>query len=244
MPNQTYRNNIVSGNTVGVEYEFGTEANNPVFQNNIVFGNDTDYVEVVDPTGTAGNVSVDPLFADDLAGDYRLLPTSPAIDTALEDPDLTRDILGLLRPIDGDGDMTAVSDRGAFEAAPPVANAGLNQTVNVDDAVVLDATGSNDPDGMIAEFLWTQIGGLAVTLNDVTSATPSFTAPGVGSNLAFRLTVTDDLGFVTTDEVAVTVAAPPPPARRSSGGSVGLYLLSVLFLLRSARRRLRTAALS
>ena len=45
-------------------------------------------------------------------------------------------------------------------ALPPVAKAGADQTITLPlDSVVLDASGSYDPDGKIASYLWTQIGG-------------------------------------------------------------------------------------
>jgi hypothetical protein len=96
-----------------------------------------------------------------------------------------------------------------------VADAGPDQTVTEGDNVTLNGTASNDTDGTIASYSWNQTSGTPVTLDDVTSATPSFTAPDVGSEddiLIFELTVTDNDGANSTDSVSITVTdtAPPP----------------------------------
>lgn len=60
--------------------------------------------------------------------------------------------------------------------------------------VTLDATGSTDPDpNDTLTYLWLQTGGTEVTLDDATSAQPSFMAPStvLGTSLVFRLTVSD-----------------------------------------------------
>jgi YVTN family beta-propeller protein len=79
----------------------------------------------------------------------------------------------------------------------PIADAGINQTVNSGDIVQLDGTGSSANGGSpIVEYEWTQIEGPFVTLDDSTSATPSFTAPQTEEqeNIVFELVVTNDHG--------------------------------------------------
>ena len=51
---------------------------------------------------------------------------SPMVDAGVDNVDVTDDFLSNARPVDGDGDLAAVSDIGAYEATPPVANAGVN----------------------------------------------------------------------------------------------------------------------
>jgi hypothetical protein len=63
-------------------------------------------------TGT-GNINVDPLFANTVAGNYQLAAGSPAIDTALATGPAT-DILGIARP------QGAAPDMGAYEYVAPV----------------------------------------------------------------------------------------------------------------------------
>jgi hypothetical protein len=86
---------------------------------------------------------------------------------------------------------------------PPVANAGLDQTVTDSDnsgaeMVTLDGSASSDPDGTIATWAWfegpTQI---------ATGATPSVSlAVGIHT---IRLDVTDNDGATDADQVIVTV---------------------------------------
>jgi hypothetical protein len=115
---QVYRNNVIVQNGIGLWVDFGTDANNPVWTNNLVFGNTTDYQGTASQTGANGNVSADPMFVDAAAGNYRLQPFSPAIDTGspTDAPDVDFD--GAARPQDGDGIPGAIVDIGAFEAIP------------------------------------------------------------------------------------------------------------------------------
>ena len=95
----------------------------------------------------------------------------------------------------------------------PTANAGNDQTgafsVEEGNTVVLDGTGSSDPDDGIASYRWEQTGaGTVVTLSDPTAAQPTFLTPFVDTaeiTLTFRLTVTDTGGLQASDEVLVTV---------------------------------------
>jgi hypothetical protein len=63
----------------------------------------------------AANMFVDPLISSPAAGNYRLRRESPLIDAA--DPTLapTNDLDRVARPFDGDFDMTALPDMGAYE---------------------------------------------------------------------------------------------------------------------------------
>ena len=92
----------------------------------------------------------------------------------------------------------------------PVADAGTDQTVSTGDTVTLDASGSNDPDGSIASYSWTETTSFGVSLSDASAAQPTFTAPSVSSasTLEFQLEVTDDDGATDTDTVSVTVQPP------------------------------------
>jgi subtilase family serine protease/Tol biopolymer transport system component len=65
---------------------------------------------------------------------------------------------------------------------PPIANAGADQTRNEGDPVTLDGTESTDADGDSLTYRWVQLDGPPVTLDDPTSATPTFTAPRIGDD--------------------------------------------------------------
>ncbi len=94
------------------------------------------------------------------------------------------------------------------ENRPPVADAGLPQTVAPGDEVTLDGSASSDPNGDPLNYLWQQMGGPAVTFTPELSVT-TFTAPNAAGVLTFTLTVTDTGGLQDTDEVVVTVLAEP-----------------------------------
>jgi len=92
-------------------------------------------------------------------------------------------------------------------AVLPWAEAGADQRVAENEVVVLDGTGSADPDGEL-QYLWEQLEGTSVTLSDPTSLEPVFVAPAVGSDggtLVFQLTVTDSDGFTHNDTVNIDI---------------------------------------
>lgn len=93
----------------------------------------------------------------------------------------------------------------------PVADAGLDQVVDMLDVVSLDGSFSSDLDNDVLSFKWRQTGGgTVVNLVNADSATPSFTAPDVdagGVSVTFELTVTDVGGLQDTDTCMVTIRA-------------------------------------
>ncbi len=91
---------------------------------------------------------------------------------------------------------------------PPVADAGQDQTVSEGSLVTLNGSNSNDTDGNIDSYFWTQVSGLPVVLSNPEAVTTTFTAPDVGSNgtaLTFRLTVTDSMGIASQDTINVNI---------------------------------------
>jgi len=104
---------------------------------------------------------------------------------------------------------------------PPNADAGVDQTVQEGDQVQLDGSNSTDADDGIASYVWKQVSGPVVAVSDTSSATPSFTAPGVesaGTSLAFEVTVTDNGGLQDTATclINVTWVNTPPVADAGS----------------------------
>lgn len=94
----------------------------------------------------------------------------------------------------------------------PQANAGPDQTVNYSETVTLDGSGSVDPDGSLTDYLWTQLSGTSVTINNHTSSIADFIAPTSDATLEFQLTVTDDSSATAVDTVVVTVLDISPSA--------------------------------
>jgi probable HAF family extracellular repeat protein len=96
----------------------------------------------------------------------------------------------------------------------PVANAGLDITANQGDAVMLNGSGSSDPDHDPLIYNWQQISGPPVNLSNTTAAQLSFTAPVVaagGATLVFELKVSDSQIISAGDQVSVKVLHPADP---------------------------------
>ena len=91
---------------------------------------------------------------------------------------------------------------------PPVANAGANKTVTQSSApVVLNGSGSYDPDGSIVSYSWIQVAGAGgVTIANSSTATPSIYGMLAGT-YTFQLTVTDNNGATNSATITITVVA-------------------------------------
>lgn len=89
---------------------------------------------------------------------------------------------------------------------PPIADAGVDQTVNEQSTVQFNEQ-SSDSDGVISSYLWQQTNGTSVTINNATSSNASFIAPATTQHLVltFQLTVTDNSNASVTDIVNVSV---------------------------------------
>ncbi len=107
---------------------------------------------------------------------------------------------------DDDGDQS--SDVVGVIVIPNVAPAVSVENIEaMEQAEVNLAVAASDSDGTIASYLWEQISGTAVTLSDTSIAAPIFTLPNVDANetLRFRITVTDNDGDASSDELDVSV---------------------------------------
>ncbi|GEM_PF-6124650 len=86
----------------------------------------------------------------------------------------------------------------------PIADAGPDQTVDLDASVVLDGSASYDPEGFDITYLWTQTSGNNVDLQNPTESGPSFTAAQAGE-FVFSLVVSDGVNDSLPDEVIIIV---------------------------------------
>ena len=96
---------------------------------------------------------------------------------------------------------------------PPVADAGKDQTVNKDDRVVLDGSGSSDPENTQLIYSWVQTGGQEVQISNVSAARPNFIAPSLSDQktLTFELTVNDGIVDSKPSSVKITVKPDKQP---------------------------------
>ncbi|WP_224336284.1 PKD domain-containing protein [Haloprofundus halobius] len=108
-------------------------------------------------------------------------------------------------------------------AEPPLAEAGLDQTVERGTTVLLDGTGSRDPDGEIASYRWSIRGpdGRAVVPENASAPRTSFVPDMVGT-FDVTLTVADDDGETSTDTLYVTVEPGDSPSVRLTGPEDGV----------------------
>jgi hypothetical protein len=113
-----------------------------------------------------------------------------------------------------DNEGTTVKDLVEIVVSPtndlPSVSAGQN--FSVDEQLLASLTGTaTDVDGLISNISWSQTSGIAVTLNNPSALSTTFTAPTVliqqgTQSLSFELTATDNEGGITTDTVEVMVS--------------------------------------
>ena len=95
---------------------------------------------------------------------------------------------------------------------PPVADAGPDQTVIIDQMVNFNGAGSSDPDGMIDSFVWDFGDGSIPGTGE--TAIHSYSIFG---DYEVELTVTDNGGAIASDTMLVTVTPPNQPPVADAG---------------------------
>jgi alpha-tubulin suppressor-like RCC1 family protein len=110
----------------------------------------------------------------------------------------------------------------------PSANAGNDQEVFSNATVTLNGGQSNDTDGTITTYQWSQLSGPSVTLVDSTAAMTTFGAPLVTQSaiLVFELSVTDNSNETGTDIVNITVHPIPSNINPIARAGADQYVLS------------------
>jgi PKD repeat protein len=186
----------------------------------------------------ATSFQADPRFVNPEAGDFRLLPGSPAIDSA--DSSVAGwpaiDAAGQARvdhPATPDTGVGPVpyADRGALEyypfSGPPVAGLTVTPAAGrVPLAVTADASGSGDPDGLPLSYRFDFGDGTVVGLQ--AEATTGHTYQQAGT-FSVTVTVTDAEGETASASAPVTVAPPtqPPVAALTVTPASGILPLTV-----------------
>ncbi|ANU06978.1 PKD domain-containing protein [Paraurantiacibacter namhicola] len=125
-------------------------------------------------------------------------------------------------------DQVTITIPAAVVNIAPDAVTGADRIIDAGDRIVLDASGSSDPDGTVTGYAWTQVSGPSVTLSNPASVRASFIAPAAmasAQTLVFEVEVTDNAGATDTDTVTLTIAANAAPTaaagadRRVEGGT-------------------------
>ena len=154
-------------------------------------------------------------------------PTSPT-------PTFTADVPGdyVAQLIVNDGLVGGAPDTVLVSTlnVAPVADAGPDQTVAVNDTVTLDGSASSDVDGDPLTFSWSLISvpaGSAATLSDPSVAMPDFVADVAGSYVA-QLVVNDGLVDSTPDTVTISTANGQPLA--DAGGDQAVFVSDLVTL--------------
>ncbi len=103
--------------------------------------------------------------------------------------------------------------------APPVNDAGVNQTVILPANSATLIGSASDSDGTIASYLWTQESGpSAATLSGTGS--PTLNVNGmIAGTYVFKFVVTDNGGASATDTASVLVISPPNQAPTANAGA-------------------------
>ncbi len=108
----------------------------------------------------------------------------------------------------GSESTTPTSNPATSTNSAPISNAGEDQAVAEGVTVNLDGSGSSDSDGSISAYDWSQVSGIDVDLSDSTTQNVSFITPVYTENYAIvlRLTVTDNDGATSSDDVTIDVS--------------------------------------
>jgi len=204
-------NNIIWNNTAsaGADLYIDNVADDPFFSVPVtLFNNDFDesasgtYITSLFPIDPNNLNNIDPQFVG--SGNYHLLPSSPCINSG-------DNSAPSIPATDKDGNpriLGGTVDIGAYEynSLAPIADAGPDQIATSGSTVTLDGSQSLDPQDEALSYLWTQIGGISVTLSDTSAVQPTFVVPTETSkreSFTFQLTVTNVSGLHNTDEITI-----------------------------------------
>ena len=114
--------------------------------------------------------------------------------------------------ISDDNDLLGMDQCMVTITSPPVADAGDDQSARPGDTVILDGSGSSDPDANMGDqisYHWRQLSGTVVSLSSFSESIPSFTVPAtisIDETMSFELTVKDFAGRSDPDTCIINVA--------------------------------------
>ncbi len=108
--------------------------------------------------------------------------------------------------------------------SPPTADAGFDRTVSVGQTVVLDGSGSTEPEGAKVDFLWAFVSvpaGSAAALDEPTAVRPSFVADLAG-DYAVELVVSEGPRDSAPDTVTISTTNSAPVADAGRDRAIAL----------------------
>ncbi|MCY4027254.1 MAG: putative Ig domain-containing protein, partial [Acidobacteria bacterium] len=182
--------------------------------------------DLVLPVATGGNGTLTYTLA--CASGATVCTGTPALPPGLSFDASTRTLSGtptatgtttLTYTVTDADDNTADTDTGtlSFDITvhanqAPTAHAGAAQTVAEGDQVILDGSGSSDPENQELTYTWTTLSG--ITLSSPSAAKPTFTAPDVTgeTDYTFTLTVNDGVQDSAAASVTITVKDDTAPS--------------------------------
>ena len=125
----------------------------------------------------------------------------------------------------------------AVASTPPIANAGLHQTVQAGTLVTLDGSGSSDPLGQLPlTYAWSfvsQPAGSTATLSNPAIVNPTFTPDALG-NYVIQLVVTDAAGLTSTP-ATVTISTTDAPPVANAGPAQTITAVGTLVQLNGSQ---------
>ena len=141
---------------IAVDGSLGSISNSIVFFNRSssgpsqLSGNlNISYSDIQGGYAGVGNIDSDPRFTDLATGDYRIVANSPCLDAgdnASVTVDMTTDLDGRARLLDGDGDGNAIVDMGAYELFQDCNHNGIADSRDVVSGTSRDCNGNTIPD--------------------------------------------------------------------------------------------------
>ncbi|HEY3370511.1 MAG TPA: Ig-like domain-containing protein [Prolixibacteraceae bacterium] len=202
-------------------------SNETLYLDSVILIKDSALPVMVSPIANAGNdqsvkelalVTLDASMSVDPNGNvlnYRwIAPAGITLSSATDKnpsftaPEITADKIYNFSLVVGYGTVSSTADQVAVKVKQvnkvPVANAGVDQSVNEGATVTLSGSGT-DADGVVATYLWT--GPASIALSSTTAKSPTFTAPNVNvdRSYTFYLEVNDGMDYSVVDQVVVMV---------------------------------------
>ena len=210
-----FNNTIINPGDVGVRiYATQSGLKNQV-KNNLVVGGDKAVAllhDGVTNTAVSNNYHTKSIsnvkFVNADQGDYRLTAASPCVDKGvnLTSYGVTFGLAGSSRPKGNALDQGAYEYNGSGSSSnkSPTVSAGSDKTVSLPTtSVKLKATAA-DPDGSVASYQWTKKSGPSATMSNAKSSELTVSNL-VEGNYIFSVTVKDNKGASSSDEVKVSV---------------------------------------